>query len=165
MFNFISIFFLVNVCLSLTFSIFILLRFIFARVLSLSVAFLACHPFDGFLAYWDEPKRHLLLTLSLPRRRGRGGGNKHLRRTVEQIGHLNLGGICCVPLRWDFVDGFVRLLHVARVWWCGQRFGPHPHGLPEGGGLVFLFQCLLGFFNCLFSVVSYLTLVVNLVFK
>lgn len=26
---------------------------------------------------------------------------------------------------------------------CGQRFGPHSHGLPEGGGLVFLFQCLL----------------------
>lgn len=46
----------------------------------------------------------------------------------------------------------------------GQRFGPHPHGLPEGGGLVFLFQCLLVILIvCL--VFSYLTLVVNLVFK
>lgn len=45
---------------------------------------------------------------------------------------------------------FVRLLHVAGGG-AGQRFGPRPRALPEGGGLVFLFQCLL-YFKCLFSV-------------
>lgn len=55
-------------------------------------------------------------------------------------------GLCCrgfvVPLRWDFVDGFVRLLHSAGVV-RGNVSAHIPCALPEGGGLVFLFQCLL----------------------
>lgn len=62
-----------------------------------------------------------------------------------------MGGFDCVPLRWDFVDGFIRLLHVAGGAVRGNVSAHIPCALPEGGGLVFLFQCLL-YFNCLFSV-------------
>lgn len=64
-------------------------------------------------------------------------------------------GLCCrgfvVPLRWDFVDGFVRLLHLAGGG-AGQRFGPHPVRASRGwwfGIPVSVFAC---YFNCLFSV-------------